>query len=98
MEDKILEICRSHNGFVTSRDLAMAGIPSVYLTRMERKEILSRLARGIYFLDSEFVEDPFFFYQLRCPRMIYSGVTAMYLQGLSNMQFQQKLVRIPHPQ
>src|SRR3972149_5701421 len=47
--DEILEHVR-RAGVVRPRDLEAAGVPRVYLLRLERRGLLVRLARGLYAL------------------------------------------------
>ena len=87
MKDKILDLCKRNNGYVTSAMLREESIPSIYLTRLEEKNMLVHVDRGLYTLP-DVIEDPFYIYHLRCPEMIYHKETALYLQDLSNRQFE----------
>ena len=58
MKDKILEICKENNGYITGKMAKDKGIPSTYLSRMAKDESLKRVAPGIY-LNEEVIEDEF---------------------------------------
>ena len=95
MKDKILEICKENNGYITSKIAKESGIPSIYLSRMVKGNFLKRVANGIY-LEKECVEDEFYIYYLSYPNIIFYRETALYLNGLSNNMLPDYYVILPY--
>lgn len=83
MKDKILEICDNNNGYITNKIAKDNNIPSIYLSRMVKNNLLKRVAAGIY-LKKECIEDEFYIYYLSYSNIVFYRETALYLNGLSN--------------
>ncbi len=80
--DQILVIARAHNGVFTGEMMKKAGIPSIYISNLLKRDQISKIAPGVYvfhFAD----EDAMYFFQLQHSRAIYSFETALWLHGLS---------------
>ena len=84
MNDKIRNIIVENNGYITGKELAEKGIPSIYLTRYINKYNLKKVARGIYAID-EWIIDPYFVFQYTYPKFIFSYNSAIYLHGLGDI-------------
>ena len=95
MKDKILEICKENNGYITGKMAKDKGIPSTYLSRMAKEESLKRVAPGIY-LNEEVIEDEFYIYYLSYPNIIFYRETALYLNGLSNNMLSDYYAILPY--
>ena len=65
------------------KDIDDAGIPSWFLTQYARKEKLEKMAPGFYAL-STWNYDEYFVFQYRYPKFIFSCLTALYLNGLTD--------------
>lgn len=85
--DKILSIGKANGGYVRGKDLSERGIPRVYLSRLNKRDVLRCLAQGIYIL-SDYVEDEIYTFALRYSKASFSRYTAMYLNGLTNRQLE----------
>ena len=79
----LLDFIEKHNGLITYKDCKELGIPTVYLTRLEKEGIIFRVEKGI-FLSSNGVYDEYYFFQYRYPKAIFSYITALYLQHLTD--------------
>ncbi|MGM9319302.1 type IV toxin-antitoxin system AbiEi family antitoxin domain-containing protein [Deinococcus aquaticus] len=47
-QQDLLQLFRTHGGYLTSQEVRAAGIPTMYLTLLERKGLIERLQRGVY--------------------------------------------------
>lgn len=81
--DKITKITRDNNGYITNRLLKENNIPTIYLTRSVNEERLIKVDRGIYMIPS-LIEDELYILQIRHPKIVYSGHTAVFLNEMSN--------------
>ena len=82
-KELLLEYLDSHNGMITHRDCKKLGIPTIYLTRLENEGVIFRVDKGIY-LSSSGDYDEYYFFQYRYPRTVFSHISALYLQGLTD--------------
>ena len=81
---KIKEKLNKTGGVITSKELKNSNIPTIYLTRMVEKGELIRADRGIY-IDSNGDYDEYYFFHNRCKVAIFSYVSALYLQGFTDI-------------
>ena len=71
-------------GVITSKELKNSNIPTIYLTRMMEKGELIRADRGIY-IDLNGDYDEYYFFHNRCKVAVFSYVSALYLQGFTDI-------------
>jgi len=81
--EKVKRLLRQNNGYLTSYEAKKNGIANKTLQRMVERNNLERVAHGLY-VDVDIFVDPFFVTQYRCPKGIFSHLTAMYLHGHSD--------------
>lgn len=81
---KIKEKLNKTGGVITSKELKNSNIPTIYLTRMVEKGELIRADRGIY-IDSNGDYDEYYFFHNRCKIAVFSYVSALYLQGFTDI-------------
>lgn len=79
----LLDFIENHNGIITYRDCKKLGIPTIYLTRLEKEGAIFRVEKGI-FLSSNGDYDEYYFFQYRYPRTVFSHISALYLQRLTD--------------
>lgn len=84
-KEDVINIANDNNGYIYSKLIKEHNIPTMLLTRLCREEALERVDRGIYITESG-VEDELFINSIKYSRIIYSGETALFLNGLSNKQ------------
>ena len=92
LED-IIELANLNNGYLTPKLIKDNGIYTSYIHRLVDAGELFRVERGIY-ITKNGVEDEFYINNLKYTNIVYSGVTAIFLNGLSNMQSPEKEVSI----
>ena len=78
----IQELMKKNNGYITSKELDMFEIHRMYLSIMEDKGLIERVATGVY-VASKLIIDPYYVYSLIMPKIIFSHMTALYFHGLS---------------
>ena len=79
-EKQIAELLKASNGMLTAKQLRELNIPTVYLSRMEKKGELKRVAPGMY-LSSAGDYDELYIFQSRYAKTVFSYETALYLLG-----------------
>ncbi|WP_067139485.1 type IV toxin-antitoxin system AbiEi family antitoxin domain-containing protein [Oceanivirga salmonicida] len=82
-KEKIINYLEKSGGIITSKYCVLNEIPSVYLTRLVRDNILKKISQGIYVTENADFDELYFF-QLRYKKTIFSYYTALYLLGLSD--------------
>lgn len=82
-KETVLNYLEQNNGIITHKDCKVLGIPTVYLSRLEREGKIFRVDKGIY-LSTDGDYDEYYFFQYRFSRAIYSYVSALYLQGFTD--------------
>lgn len=82
-KETVLNYLKQNNGIITYKDCKVLGIPTVYLSRLEREGKIFRVDKGIY-LSTDGDYDEYYFFQYRFSRAIYSYVSALYLQGFTD--------------
>jgi predicted transcriptional regulator of viral defense system len=80
--NKKLEAIYSPKHYLTSNDVRKEGIPSWFLSDFVKKKKLVKLAPGFY-ADHDWPIDDYFLLQWRYPKFIFSGMSALYLLGLT---------------
>ena len=78
----IEELMKKNNGYITSKELDMFDIHRMYLSIMQEKGLIEKVASGIY-IDTNKIEDNYYVFGLSMPNAIFSHMTALYFHGLS---------------
>jgi hypothetical protein len=86
---------KKNHGYITNRIVKAMGIPTVYLTRMEKNKRINKVDRGIYALPSIF-EDNLYIHYLRYNKIVYTGNTALVLNGMSNRSLKNIEANVPY--
>lgn len=78
--DKLME---TGDGSISRKDALANGVPPATFTRYVRLNQLVKIRRGVY-AKTEGAVDDLYQFQRRYPKIIYSGITALYLLGLTD--------------
>ena len=78
--DKLME---TGDGSISRKDALANGVPPATLTRYVRLNQLVKIRRGVY-AKTEGAVDDLYQFQRRYPKIVYSGITALYLLGLTD--------------
>lgn len=81
--DKIIQLAKENNGYISTHLLTKHNIARVYLSQMVETNQLVKVTRGLYMLPDYF-EDEFYKYQFTNNTAYFSLETALYLHGLNN--------------
>ena len=81
--DKILEIVKSNNGYITTKEVVSNGINRIFLTNLVKKGALVRISKGYYGLPT-YIEDEYYKISSKSKNARFSGATALYLHNLSD--------------
>lgn len=84
-KEDIIDIANDNNGYIYSRLVKENNIPTSLISRLEKEGFLTKLSRGVY-ITRQGVEDELFILSLTYSRIVYSGETALFLNGLSHKQ------------
>lgn len=79
--EKIIEIAKLNNGYITTMNLKDANINSAELSKLVKKNRLIKISRGYYSLPNGFA-DNFYIILSKCKKAIFSDATALYLHDL----------------
>lgn len=82
-KDTIIDYMSKNQGYITNKTVKKMGIPTIYLTRMVKNKEVNKVDRGIYVLPHVF-DDALYTYYLKYQKIIYTGNTALVLNGMSN--------------
>lgn len=76
--------CIREKGFVTASWCREKHIPTVYLSRLMKQNFLKKSGNGLYTAATERIEDPFYFFQYRYKKSVFSYESSLYLLGLTD--------------
>jgi len=80
---KLQKIFKTNGGYITRKEVDSNKISSWFLSYFVKKMNLKKIAPGFY-ADDNYVIDNYFIIQKRYPKYIYSGLSALYLLGLTD--------------
>ncbi len=89
--DKLLE---QNDGYLFTKDVENAGISRTYLASYVKERGLEKVSKGIY-ISPDTWEDELYILQLRYPKVVFSGETALYIHGLIDREYSQITVTVP---
>ena len=78
--DKLME---TGDGSISRKEALANGVPPATFTRHVRLNQLVKIRRGVY-AKTEGAIDDLYQFQRRYPKIVYSGITALYLLGLTD--------------
>ncbi len=81
--DRIMEIAKTNNGYVTSLQVTKENIPRLYLKLLVDKGMLEQSGRGVYTSPGTF-DDEMFNLQARFKKGVFSHETALFLHDLTD--------------
>jgi|APSaa5957512622_1039677.scaffolds.fasta_scaffold67183_2 hypothetical protein len=81
--ERVHKILGTQNGIVRTADLVALGIPTAYLSIMEKRGDIERISWGVYQAPS-LLEDEFFLFQSKYKAAYFSHETALYLHDLTD--------------
>ena len=85
----LTELLNNNNGYLTSSLVTELGIHRMYIKLMYERKTIRKLENGIY-IGKNVKEDKYYTLSLSIPNVIFSHLTALYLQGFSNKKEKKK--------
>lgn len=82
-EKALLEILKKNDGLLTRKEANKLNIPSSSFSRFVSKNNLYKVGPGMYAKDT-YIVDKMFLLQKRYPKIIFSGMSALYLNYLTD--------------
>lgn len=82
-EDIVKKYIEQKNGVLKTSELKKAGVDTITLTRLVKKGIIERIARGLY-IDVNTFEDSYYIFQYQCSKAVFSHETALYFHDLTD--------------
>ena len=94
-KDYVIVLAEQHNGYINSKILKEHGVPNIYLSRLVKEKRLERAFKGIY-VTPETIVDQYYIFSLKYPKVVYSGETSLFLNGLSSKQSVPMEITLPY--
>ena len=83
-----------NNGYLFTADVQKNGISRTYLAEFVSENNFERVSNGVYISPDTWI-DELFILQHRYPKVVFANETALYLQGLSDREYQNVCVAVP---
>lgn len=93
-EDIVRKYIEQNKGIIKTSELKQTGVDTITLTRLVRKGIIERVAKGLY-IDANNFEDSYYIFQYQCSKAIFSHETALYFHDLTDRTPIKIMVTIP---
>ena len=92
--EQLWKIAEEGEGYLRTADVVAAGISRTYLAKFVKDNDFERAAQGVYVKPDVF-PDELYILQTNNPQIIFSGETALYLQGLTDREYSGIFVTMP---
>jgi len=92
--EEIDKLLGQNDGYLFTKDVENAGISRTYLASYVKERGLEKVSKGIY-ISPDTWEDELYILQLRYPKVVFSGETALYIHGLIDREYSQITVTVP---
>lgn len=80
---RLVNIYKANGGYITRDNVVQANIPTWFLSDFVKRNNLKKIAPGFYASD-DYVADDYYILQKRYPKYVYSGLSTLYLLGLTD--------------
>lgn len=92
--EKLKKLLKENNGYLFTSQVVDADISKTYLARFVKENNLEKVAHGVYVAE-DIWPDELYILQLRNPKIVYSGETALYLHLLIDREYSDISVTVP---
>lgn len=92
--EQMSRLLQENNGYLFTAQVEKAGISRTYLAKFVHENDLEKVAKGIY-ISQDTWEDELYILQVCNPKIIYSGETALYLQGMTDREYTDICITVP---
>lgn len=92
--EQMARLLQENNGYLFTAQVEKVGISRTYLSQFVHENHLEKVAKGIYILQDT-QADELYILQVCNPKIIYSGETALYLQGMIDREYTDICIIVP---
>ena len=92
--EQMCNLLQENKGYMFTAQVEKAGISRTYLAKFVQENNLEKVAKGIY-ISQDTWADELYILQVCNPRIIYSGETALYLNGMIDREYTDICVTVP---
>ena len=92
--EKLNELLKKGNGYLFTSEVEKNEISRTYMAKFVRDNNLEKVAKGIYISEDTW-KDELYILQIRYPRIVFSGETALYLHGMIDREYSEINVTVP---
>ena len=94
LKEKLNELLKKGNGYLFTSEVEKNEISRTYMAKFVRDNNLEKVAKGIYISEDTW-KDELYILQIRYPRIVFSGETALYLHGMIDREYSEINVTVP---
>lgn len=92
--EKLQSLLNENDGYLFTSQVVEAEISKTYLAKFVKENNLEKVAHGVY-VEPDIWPDELYILQLRNPKIVYSGETALYLHLLIDREDSEICVTVP---
>lgn len=92
--EQMSNLIEENNGYLFTEQVEKAGISRTYLAKFVHENNLEQVAKGIY-ISQDTWADELYILQIRNPKIIYAGETALYLHGMIDREYTDICITVP---
>ena len=92
--EKIKRLVEKNNGYLFTAQVVELDISKTYMARYIKENNLEKVAHGIY-VEPDICPDELYILQLKNPKIVYAGETALYLHQLIDREYYDVFVSVP---
>lgn len=92
--EKLNELLQKGNGYLFTSEVEKNEISRTYMAKFVKDNNLEKVAKGIYISEDTW-EDELYILQIRYPKIIFSGETALYLHGMIDREYSEINITVP---
>lgn len=85
--DLLAKLADEKNGYLFTKDVVSVGISKTYLASFVKTNGFEKVAPGIYIAPDIILPDELFVLQSANPKMVFSGITALYLNNMIDSEY-----------
>lgn len=92
--EQMYKLLEENHGYLFTAQVVKLGISRTYLAKFVQENNLEKVAKGIYILPDTWA-DELYILQTCNPKIVYSGETALYLQGMLDREYADICITVP---
>lgn len=92
--EQMSDLLKKNNGYLFTAQVVKLGISRTYLAKFVQENNLEKVAKGIY-ISPDTWADELYILQTCNPKIVYSGETALYLQGMLDREYADICITVP---